>query len=229
MLTEHTYWKLNDAVDYDNFMKQAKNEGCKWIGGQEPTDLILRNLIHREGFPCAIEVDKSRTLAIASEKVISRAYDYKTYCSTIKPLPLKENIATIPDTKTLTALSFKDKDGNTLNFTEEGVRNNLEDILKTIRKRFTSFRVGDRVKITNPGKTYVTYSDWFEENQISVSIAARYAYGQDVKENTLGTIKFIGKHRRENDKILCLIEADQTRDGKPFYLVEASGLEWEEK
>ena len=155
------------------------------------------------------------------------AGDFKKYYKPI--VPLKDEIAAIPDSADITALSFKDSDGNTLNFTEEGVRDNLEDILKTIRKRFTSFRVGDRVKITNPGNSYRTYAEWFEENPISAGIAARYAYGQNIKENTVGTIRRIGKHRRENGKIICLIEGDQTWDGKPFYLVEASGLEMEEK
>lgn len=227
-IDKYTYWKLNDVEDYDNFIAQASKEGCKWYAGQEMTDSILRSGVIHLGFPTVVEVDnEDKTVSLAPANKEKFAGDFKKYYKPI--VPLKDEIVAIPDSADITALSFKDIDGNTLNFTEEGVRDNLEDILKTIRKRFTSFRVGDRVKITNPGSSYQTYADWFEENQISASIAARYAYGQLVKENIVGTIKFIGKHRTEKSKTLCLIEGDQTWDGKPFYLVEASGLEMEEK
>lgn len=227
-IDNYTYWKLNDVEDYDNFIAQASKEGYKWYAGQELEDATMRSGVVHLGFPSVVEVDKEdKTVSLASANTEKFASDFKKYHKPI--VPVKDKIVAIPDSADITALSFKDSDGNTLNFTEEGVRDNLEDILKTIRKRFTSFRVGDRVKITNPGCSYQTYADWFEENQIAVSIAARYAYGQLVKENTVGTIRFIGKHRRENGKIICLIEGDQTWDGKPFYLVEASGLEMEEK
>ena len=227
-IDKYTYWKLNDVEDYDNFIKHAEKEGYKWYAGQAMTDSVLRSGVIHLGFPIVVEVDhEEKTISLASANKEKFAGDFKEYYKLI--IPIKDEIVAIPDVADITALSFKDNDGNTLNFTEEGVRDNLEDILKTIRKRFTSFRIGDRVKVTNPGNAYQTYADWFEENQISAGIAARYAYGQSVKENTIGTIKFIGKHRRENGKIICLIESDQTWDGKPFYLVEASGLEMEEK
>lgn len=227
-IDKYTYWKLNDVEDYDNFIAQASKEGCKWYAGQELQDATMRSGVVHLGFPSIVEIDnEDKTVSLAPANKEKFAGDFKKYYKPI--VPLKDEIVAIPDSADITALSFKDSDGNTLNFTEEGVRDNLEDILKTIRKRFTSFRVGDRVKVTNPGNSYQTYADWFEENQISAGIAARYAYGQLVKENTVGTIKFIGKHRTEKSKTLCLIEGDQTWDGKPFYLVEASGLEMEEK
>lgn len=227
-IDKYTYWKLNDVEDYDNFIKQANKEGCKWFAGQALEDATMRSGVIHLGFPVIMEIDNDeKIVSIASISKEKQANDFKKYYKPI--VPLKDEIVAIPDSADITALSFKDNDGNTLNFTEEGVRDNLEDILKTIRKRFTSFRVGDRVKIANPGNSYRTYSDWFEENQIAVNVAARYAYGQGVKENTPGTIRFIGKHRVEKDKVICLIEGDQTWDGKPFYLVEASGLEMEEK
>ena len=227
-IDKYTYWKLNDVEDYDNFITQASKEGCKWYAGQELNDATMRSGVVHLGFPSVVEVDnEDKTVSLAPANKEKFAGDFKKHYKPI--VPLKDKIVAIPDSADITALSFKDSDGNTLNFTEEGVRDNLEDILKTIRKRFTSFRIGDRVKVTNPGDSYQTYADWFEENQISAGIAARYAYGQHVKENTVGTIRFIGKHRRENGKIICLIEGDQTWDGKPFYLVEASGLEMEEK
>ena len=227
-IDKYTYWKLNDVEDYDNFIARASKEGCKWYAGQELQDATMRSGVIHLGFPSVVEVDhEDKTISLAPANKEKFASDFKKYHKPI--VPVQDKIVAIPDSADITVLSFKDSDGNTLNFTEEGVRDNLEDILKTIRKRFTSFRVGDRVKVTNPGNSYQTYADWFEENQISAGIAARYAYGQHVKENTIGTIRFIGKHRRENGKIICLIEGDQTWDGKPFYLVEASGLEMEEK
>ena len=227
-IDKYTYWKLNDVEDYDNFIKQASKKGYKWFAGQALEDATMRSGVIHLGFPVIMEIDNDeKTLSIASISKEKQAADFKEYYKLI--VPLKDEIVPIPDPAEITALSFKDSNGNILNFTEEGVRDNLEDILKTIRKRFTSFRVGDRVKVTNPGQAYQTYSDWFEENQIAVSVAARYAYGQSVKENTPGTIRFIGKHRVEKNKVICLIESDQTWDGKPFYLVEASGLEMEEK
>lgn len=236
-IDKYTYWKLNDVEDYDNFIKWASKEGYKWLAGQAMEDATMRSGVIHVGFPFVAEVDnKDKIVSLAPASREKQANDFKKYYnSTIATIstgiitPLKDKIAAIPDSAEITVLSFKDNDGNTLNFTEEGVRNNLEDILKTIRKRFTSFRVGDRVKITNPGHSYRTYSDWFEENQIAASVAARYAYGQSIEENTPGTIRFIGKHRIEKNKVICLIEGDQTWDGKPFYLVEASGLEMEEK
>ena len=227
-IDKYTYWKLNDVEDYDNFIKQASKEGCKWYAGQELKDASMRSGVVRLGFPSVVEVDnEDKTVSIAPANKEKFANDFKKYYKPI--VPVKDEIVAIPNSADIIALSFKDNNGNTLNFTEEGIRDNLEDILKTIRKRFTSFRIGDRVRVANPGLSYQTYADWFEENQISAGIAARYAYGQDVKENTIGTIKFIGRHRTEKSNTLCLIEGDHTWDGKPFYLVEASGLEMEEK
>lgn len=227
-IDRYMYWRLSDIEDYDNFIKQASKEGCKWFAGQALEDATMRSGVTHLGFPVIMEIDNDeKTISIAPISKEKQANNFKEYYKPI--VPLKDEIVAIPDSAEITALSFKDNDGNTLNFTEEGVRNNLEDILKTIRKRFTSFKVGDRVKITNPGHSYRTYNDWFEENQITASVAARYAYGQAVKENTPGTIRFIGKHRVEKNKVVCLIEGDQTWDGKPVYLVEASGLEMEEK
>ena len=227
-IDKYNYWRLNDVEDYDNFIKQASKEGYKWLAGQALEDAAMRSGVTHLGFSSIVEVDnEDKTVSLAHANKEKFANDFKKYYKPI--VPLKDEIVAIPDSAEITALSFKDSDGNTLNFTEEGVRDNLEDILKTIRKRFTSFRIGDRVKVTNPGYSYRTYSDWFEENQIAASVAARYAYGQSVKENTPGTIRFIGKHRIEKNKIICLIEGDQTWDGKPFYLVEASGLEMEEE
>ena len=227
-IDKYTYWKLNDVEDYDNFIKQTSKEGCTWLAGQAMEDATMRSGVIHLGFPFVAEVDnENKTVSLAPAGKEKQANDFKKYYKPI--VPLKDEIVAIPSSEEITVLSFKDSNGHTLNFTEEGVRDNLEDILKTIRKRFTSFRVGDRVKITNPGQSYQTYSDWFEENQIAVNVAARYAYGQNVKENTPGTIRFIGKHRVEKNKVICLIESDQTWDGKPFYLVEASGLEMEEK
>ena len=227
-IDKYTYWKLNDVEDYDNFIKQANKEGCKWFAGQTLEDATMRSGVIHLGFPVIMEIDNDeKIVSIASISKEKQANDFKGY---YKPIVSSKNeIVAIPDSTEINVLSFKDSNGHTLNFTEEGVRDNLEDILKTIRKRFTSFRVGDRVRIINPGRSYLTYNDWFEENQIAVNVAARYAYGQSVKENTPGTIKFIGKHRVEKNKVICLIESDQTWDGKPFYLVEASGLEMEEK
>lgn len=227
MLNKHTYWKLNDVEDYDNFIKQTSKEGCKWLAGQAMEDATMRSGVIHLGFPFVAEVDKeNKTVALAPAGKEKQANDFKKYYKPI--VPLKDEIIARPDPVEFIALSFKDNNGHTLNFTEEGVRDNLEDILKTIRKRFTSFRVGDRVKIVDTGKTYATYFTWFEENQITTNIAARYAYGQTAKENTVGNIKFIGKHRTEKDKTLCLIEIDKTWDGSPLYLIEASGLELEE-
>ena len=227
-IDKYTYWKLNDIEDYDNFIKQASKEGCKWFAGQVLEDTTMRSGVIHLGFPLIMEINNDeKTVSITSANKEKFAGDFKKHYKPI--VPVKDRIVAIPDSADIIALSFKDNDGNTLNFTEEGVRDNLEDILKTIRKRFTSFKVGDRVKVTHPGLSYQTYYDWFEENQIPVSVAARYAYGQSVKQNTSGIIKFIGKHRSEKDKILYLIESDQTWQSQPFYLVEASGLELEEK
>lgn len=227
-IDKYTYWKLNDVEDYDNFIKQASKEGCKWLAGQALEDATMRSGVIHIGFPFVVEVDnEDKIVSLAPANKEKFAYDFKKH---YKPFaPLKDEIVAMPDPAEVTVLSFKDNDGNTLNFTEEGIRDNLEDILKTIRKRFTSFKVGDRVKVINSGKAYQTYSDWFEENQISTGIAARYAYGQSVPEKIHGTIKFIGKHRTEKNKTLCLIEIDRTWDGSPFYLIEASGLKMEEK
>lgn len=227
-IDKYTYWKLNDVEDYDNFIAQASKEGCKWYAGQELEDTTMRSGVVHLGFPSVVEVDnENKTVSLAPANKEKFASDFKKYHKPIAPV--KDEIVAIPSPAEITVLSFKDSDGNTLNFTEEGVRDNLEDILKTIHERFTSFKVGDRVRVVNPGRAYSTYSAWFEENQIAVSIAARYAYNQEVKENTVGTIKFIGKHKMEKDKTLYLIEVDQNWIGKPFYLVEASGLKMKEK
>ena len=113
------------------------------------------------------EVDnENKTVSLAPAGKEKQANDFKKHYKPI--VPLKDEIVAIPSSEEITALSFKDTNGNTLNFTEEGVRDNLEDILKTIRKRFTSFRVGDRVKITNPGCSYQLYSGTYKTRLLRV-------------------------------------------------------------
>ena len=103
--------------------------------------MTMRSGVIHLGFPVIMEIDNDeKTLSIASISKEKQAADFKEYYKLI--VPLKDEIVAMPDPVEITALSFKNSNGRTLNFTEEGVRDNLEDILKTIRKRFTSFRVG---------------------------------------------------------------------------------------
>lgn len=228
MLTEHIYWKLNDVVDYENFMRQAAKEDCIWLGGQEPENEVLRRIAINGDFPQYIEIEPNENqniISFVSADKAKKAYDYKAY--TFRPINEDSSARKIPNTESLTALSFKDENGRTLNFTEEGVRKNLDNLIETIRKRFSVLRLGDKVRIVDPGCCYSTYHDWFKENKVNYEYATRYAYGQDVEKfkDKVGTIVAMGKHTTGNLMIYA-VEFPFNWNGSPVYLInEEEGVE----
>jgi hypothetical protein len=223
-IDKYTYWKLNDIEDYDNFIKQASKEGCKWFAGQALEDTTMRSGVIHLGFPLIMEIDNNeKTVSIASANKEKFAGDFKKHYKPI--VPVKDRIVAIPDSADIIALSFKDNDGNTLNFTEEGVRDNLEDILKTIRNRFTSFRVGDKVYIINDKQYYDSYADWFEENNVPVKIAAKYAFDQAfVRDFDSEGYKVlaVGEHKGGDGKLYAIQLFNSSFS--PVYLFNEKGL-----
>ena len=226
MLNKHTYWKLNDIIDYDNFMSQATKEGYHWLGGQEPCNSTLRTCVLNKTFPIFIEADKAHILSFVEEK--KNAYNYKTFfieehtsiAKTIVPVEEEKEISNL----NLTVLSYQDENGHTLSFTEEGVRANLDGLLETIRKRFSSLVVGDRVVVVDEGLIYNLYKDWFRENNIPLDYAVRYAYGHQIKSGVKGTIRYMAPHSKNSKEMLCLVETDHNWSGRPVYLVGLNGL-----
>lgn len=93
----------------------------------------------------------------------------------------------------------------------------------------SKFNIGDLVRVVNPGRSYSTYSAFFELNNAPISIAAKYAYGEalgrvyDVND-TAFEIRFVGKHEMSSLDLYIICAVNEMG---PYYMVDEEGLdEW---
>lgn len=72
------------------------------------------------------------------------------------------------------------------------------------------YKVGDNVKVVDFGKQYITYSDWFEENNIGINFAARYGYNIlcEKDKNKVYTILAYGPHSFHKGMLYLIEEKD---------------------
>ena len=92
-----------------------------------------------------------------------------------------------------------------------------------IDKRLPTIKVGDTVTVVNSGKTYMTYADWFKEQNCG-NLVAKYAYGHlPIVHNCWYKVIAKGKHVANSNLILYAIE--DTENYGEIYLIAESGIE----
>lgn len=93
------------------------------------------------------------------------------------------------------------------------------------------FKIGDVVKVKDMGRKYTTYADWFEEQDISPSVAARYKYGSNDRLDLNQTYKVIaiGKHGASNDVLVLIEVINKWGTDGAVYLFGEEGLKFNAK
>lgn len=82
------------------------------------------------------------------------------------------------------------------------------------------FKVGDIVKIINPGETYSTYETWIDEH--CGQYKKFFELGERPTKNECGKIKYIGYHNVFHNKTLVAI---QMITSNQVYIIGIKGLE----
>ena len=82
------------------------------------------------------------------------------------------------------------------------------------------FKVGDIVKIINPGETYSTYETWIDEH--CEQYKKFFELGERPTKNECGEIKYIGYHNVFNNNTLVAI---QMITSNQVYIIGIKGLE----
>lgn len=83
--------------------------------------------------------------------------------------------------------------------------------------------VGDIVKIVDMGKIYPSYEEFFEENELALTMPPRWKEGHIVTDKkVLFKVLYIGSHSLRQETKIAIIE--QIKD-KSIYLIDIRGLE----
>ena len=90
-----------------------------------------------------------------------------------------------------------------------------------------TIRVGDIVKVVNPGQCYSTYVEWIERNVESIREAALYRYDESIGAGGEYRVLYMADHGGV-DGTLCYIQEcyrGKTDDYAPCYLINIKGVE----
>lgn len=98
----------------------------------------------------------------------------------------------------------------------------MRDLVNRIQIVESTIRIGDNVIITDPGKSYTTYTKWFDLATITPSIAAKYRYDEEVPTRN-NTYKVIAKHphHASSGTMLYLIT---NHEENRVYLISEDGI-----
>lgn len=81
-------------------------------------------------------------------------------------------------------------------------------------------KVGDDVAIVNAGELYSTYYSFFEENDLSLNIAARYAFRGEASTMFKHRVIYIGKHNKDVEDVYVI----ENKLNKTIYLIGRKGI-----
>ena len=200
-LNEHHRWKVCDKNDFEEFCAQAHEEGYHWASGEGMLDEETRSIIGSNSFPLYFLIEKNSVYVSGAH---GSARDYK-------PQVVK---------KPSTGIQITLPNGNQSFFTLD----EYEEAMAWLEKVNSQpkFAVGDRVEVICEGQHYDTYHNWFVQNNISVDIASRYAYGGEYEKYSSFIVEAVGKHQREEDGWLYAIRP--ASGYRKIYLFNEKGL-----
>lgn len=206
------FYQIKTLDLFKDFCKDFGQQGYHWASGHELTDSKIVDKFNDFPFPLIFDVDKD-------EKEVQ-------YESNMKYAVYAEEYSSIKEIET--GIYIKTPDGKEHFY-------DLDDFYKSpydfndFMRDLRNLQVGDVVKITDKKLIYRTYSEWFAENNVSVSIAARYAYddSQDPEEGKYQVVA-VGSHQEKYEGLLCAIEKYTTTANyilKKVYLISQRGVE----
>ena len=206
------FYQIKTLTLFKDFCKDFEEQGYRWASGHTLTDSKIMNKFKEYPFPLLFDVDEE-------DKIVYYESDMKYAVYAKEYPPVKENE---------TGIYIKTPDGKEHFYDLDDFYKHpydFNDFMRGLR----NLQVGDVVKITDKGLFYRTYSDWFAENNVSVSIADRYAYNdsQDPEEGKYQVVA-VGPHLEKYEGLLCAIEkytTTATYDFKKVYLIGQLGVE----
>ena len=208
------FYQIKTLALFKEFCKNFGQQGYHWASGHELTDSKIVDKFNDFPFPLIFDVDEDK-------KEIQ-------YESNMKYAVYAEEYSPIKETKNEAGIYVKTPDGKE-HFYDLDIFYKCPYDFNDFMRGLRNLQVGDVVKITDMGLIYRTYSDWFAENNVSVSIAARYAY-KDSQEPEEGKYQVVavGPHLERYEGLLCAIEkytTTATRGLKKVYLIGQRGVE----
>lgn len=206
--------KLKNSCSFKDFCKDFGEQGYHWASGLELTNSKIVDKFNNFPFPLIFDVDEDK-----KEVLYESNMKYAVYAEDYSPMKETENEP---------GIYVKTPDGKEHFY-------NLDEFYKSpydfndFMRGLRNLQVGDVVKITDEDLIYRSYSDWFVENNVSVSIAARYAYcdSQEIEEGKYQVVA-VGPHQERYEGLLCAIEKYTTTASYAFkkvYLIGQRGVE----
>lgn len=81
-------------------------------------------------------------------------------------------------------------------------------------------RVGDTVRVVNPGACYTSYSGWIKENVENPFLAVRWAAGRMLRKGETGLVRYLAPHSPGSKFMIAYIDV-----GNACFMVETGGIE----
>jgi hypothetical protein len=81
-------------------------------------------------------------------------------------------------------------------------------------------RVGDTVRVVNPGLCYSSYSGWIKENVENPLLAVRWAANRSLRKGETGLVRYLAPHSPGVKAMIAYIDV-----GNACFMIEINGLE----
>ena len=209
-LIECNRWKVMTKADFDKFCVEAHDLGFKWASGEIMINHEMREAIYKSVFPAYFLLEYP-SVYISGAHGAAREY---------KPAKAIEKKSQKNEPGILLTLPNGDQTFYDLE--------DYENVVKEVKKALAEpkFKIGDRVCVVRDKQYYDSYVDWFEENNVPVKIAAKYAFDRDFvydSESEVYEVLAVGKHQSGEDGYLYAIQ-HLNNSYSPVYLFNERGL-----
>ena len=81
-------------------------------------------------------------------------------------------------------------------------------------------RVGDTVRVVNPGACYTSYSGWVKENVTNPFLVVRWAAYRSLRKGEIGVVRYLAPHSPGSKFMIAYIDV-----GNACFMVETGGIE----
>lgn len=202
-------WKVESQADFDKFCVEAYKEGFKWASGEQMFNHEMREAICKGDFPQYFLLEYP-SVYISGAHGAAREYE---------PTKIIEKKSQKNEPGILLTLPNGDQTFYDLE--------DYEDVVKEVKKALAEpkFKIGDRVCVVKDKQYYDSYVDWFEENNVPVKIAAKYAFDREFiydSEFEVYEVLAVGKHRGGDGHLYAIQHLNSSFS--PVYLFNERGL-----
>lgn len=81
-------------------------------------------------------------------------------------------------------------------------------------------RVGDTVRVVNPGACYTSYAAWIKQNVENPFLALRWAVNRSVRKGATGIVRYLAPHTPGSKFMIAYIDV-----GNACFMIETGGIE----